>query len=74
MTSLARTKALIWFFIQLALNFVWTPVFHLRRRIEWLGRFQPEHTEPFVRRLWTCGARRSRSLKNVRETNSDRSA
>jgi TspO/MBR family len=25
--SSARTKAIVWFFIQLALNFVWTPVF-----------------------------------------------
>src|SRR6266853_5097228 len=29
--------------------------------------FQPEHTEPFVRRLWKCGARQSRSLENVRD-------
>jgi hypothetical protein len=35
--------------------------------------FQSEHTEPFVRRLWTCGARRSRSLENVRDAEFSRS-
>src|ERR1700730_3539257 len=32
--------------------------------------FQPEHTEPFVRRLWTCGARQSRSLEEFQVQNS----
>ena len=35
--------------------------------------FQPEHTEPFVHRLWTCGARQSRSLENVRDAEFSRS-
>ena len=29
--------------------------------------FQPGHTEPFVRRLWKCGARQSRSFENIRD-------
>ena len=35
--------------------------------------FQPEHTEPFVRRLWKCGVRQSRSLENVRDAEFSRS-
>src|SRR5580704_15568370 len=35
--------------------------------------FQPEHTEPFVRRLWKCGVRQSRSLENVRDADFSRS-
>jgi hypothetical protein len=35
--------------------------------------FQPEHTEPFVRQLWTCGVRQPRSLENVRDAEFSRS-
>src|SRR5271157_4102309 len=35
--------------------------------------FQPEHTEPFVRRLWTCGAQQLQSLENVRDAEFSRS-
>src|ERR1700737_379091 len=32
--------------------------------------FQPENPEPFVRRLWTCGAPQSRSLEEFQVQNS----
>ena len=35
--------------------------------------FQPEHTEPFVRRLWTCGTQQLQSLENVRDAEFSRS-
>jgi hypothetical protein len=35
--------------------------------------FQPEHTEPFVRRLWTCGAQQLQSLENVLDAEFSRS-